>query len=154
MHAFNKNMWHATLIAGDLDFKPLVDALVNVGVHVHVFYEPRSASKRLYRSADVAVPMTLDDFWNWSTRSYQRGHPKPTRSSNGTEAGEFLMKRGTWKGRAVRMWEVRTTGDYIIYVTPTLDEYSLEIRFGDSQRLEQYFELMHGELAWEAPAGG
>lgn len=36
MHAYTKNMWHASLIAGDLDFEPLVTALINLGTHVHV----------------------------------------------------------------------------------------------------------------------
>ena len=34
MHSFNRNMHRATLLASDLDFKPLLDALVQAGMHV------------------------------------------------------------------------------------------------------------------------
>jgi uncharacterized LabA/DUF88 family protein len=49
----------AALIAGDLDFVPVVDELVRGGTRVHVFYNPRGASKDLYTAADVSHPMNI-----------------------------------------------------------------------------------------------
>jgi len=93
LHAFNKNIWHASLIAGDLYFKPLVDALINLGVHVHVFYDPHSAAKRLHRVADIGVPVTLKTFWDWSAVEYQEIHtvPRITRNENDNHPGGIHM---------------------------------------------------------------
>lgn len=37
-HSFHKNMDEATLLTGDLDFKPLIDALVLNGMYVSLWY--------------------------------------------------------------------------------------------------------------------
>jgi hypothetical protein len=148
-HAFNKNVWHVTLIAGDLDFKPLIDALINLCVHIHVYYEPKSGARRLYRAADVAVPITLPRFWDWSVSGFQQAHPIPRATSNGSHTGEFLLRQGTWKERQVNLWEDRTHGEHTIYVAAAAGANSLEIRFGDRDRLEQYFRLIYGSIDWE-----
>lgn len=148
-HAFNKNVWHVTLVAGDLDFKPLVDALINLGVHVHVYYEPKSGARRLYRAADVAAPITLKSFWDWSLPGFQRTHQIPRATSNASHTGEIMLRQGTWKSRSVRLWEDKTHGEHTIYVEPTGDAKSLEVRFNDVVRLEQYFGLMYGSVEWE-----
>ena len=77
-HAHNKNIWHATIVAGDSDFEPLVSALVNAGAHVHVVYQRKSASRDLYQAADVAQEMTIYTLWKWSTPSYKRRQPAPS----------------------------------------------------------------------------
>ncbi len=148
-HAFNKNLWHATLVAGDLDFKPLVDALVNLGVHVHVYYEPKSGARRLYRAADVAAPISLRDFWEWSLPGFQRAHPIPKVTTNTSHTGEIMHRKGTWKGRSVRLWEDKTHGEHTIYVDASRDDRSVELRFADVKRLEHYFQLMYGAVEWE-----
>jgi uncharacterized LabA/DUF88 family protein len=64
-HAFRRNMAHAYLIAGDLDFAPLVDTLVRNGTYVTVMYEKTSPLTRVvfsrrYRAAVRycnAIPM-------------------------------------------------------------------------------------------------
>jgi uncharacterized LabA/DUF88 family protein len=38
MHSFRRNMHEATLLTGDLDFKPLIDALVQEGMFVTLWY--------------------------------------------------------------------------------------------------------------------
>lgn len=40
-HAFRRNMSEVTLLAGDLDFAPLVEALVRLGVWVEICYDAR-----------------------------------------------------------------------------------------------------------------
>src|SRR5258706_1794816 len=51
-HSFRHNMEQATLLTGDLDFKPLLDALVQDGMDVTLWVEPGSASKELIHAAD------------------------------------------------------------------------------------------------------
>lgn len=51
-HSFRRNMQEAILLSGDLDFKPVVDALVSLGTHVTIWAEDRTASRDLFASAD------------------------------------------------------------------------------------------------------
>lgn len=44
-HGSNGSMGQAVLLAGDLDFRPVVDALVRTGVYVVVWYEKTAAPK-------------------------------------------------------------------------------------------------------------
>jgi uncharacterized LabA/DUF88 family protein len=147
-HAFHKNVWHVSLIAGDLDFKPLVDALIDLGVHVHVFYEPKSAARKLYRAADVAVPVDLTQFWNWSSPAYQAAQPIPSEVANTPPTGDFLLRKGSWRDRAVELYEHRSKGLHLIYVHPKDREYSREVSFRDRERLERYFNLKYGSISW------
>ncbi|SIO66922.1 Uncharacterized conserved protein, LabA/DUF88 family [Bradyrhizobium erythrophlei] len=51
-HAFRRNMERATLLAGDLDFKPLIDALVNDGMFVTLWFPPNKTNPELISAAD------------------------------------------------------------------------------------------------------
>jgi uncharacterized LabA/DUF88 family protein len=48
-----------TLLTGDLDFRPLVSALVDMGVDVTLNYPPGHTNKELIASADTAVPLGI-----------------------------------------------------------------------------------------------
>lgn len=51
-HSFRRNMERATLLASDVDFKPLLDALVAEGMFVTLWYPPKRTSTDLIKSAD------------------------------------------------------------------------------------------------------
>jgi uncharacterized LabA/DUF88 family protein len=51
-HSFRRNMEQATLLTADLDFKPLLDALVTEGMFVTLWYPPNRTSPELIKSAD------------------------------------------------------------------------------------------------------
>jgi uncharacterized LabA/DUF88 family protein len=51
-HSFRRNMQRATLLTADLDFKPLLDALVTEGMFVTLWYPPNRTNPDLIRSAD------------------------------------------------------------------------------------------------------
>jgi uncharacterized LabA/DUF88 family protein len=51
-HSFRRNMQQATLLTGDLDFKPLLDALVQEGMFVTLWYPPNKTNKQLVSAAD------------------------------------------------------------------------------------------------------
>jgi hypothetical protein len=121
-HAFNKNVWHVTLVAGDLDFKPLVDALVNLGIHVHVHYEARSAAKNLYRAADVAVPIKIRDFFNWSTAEFRDSHSLPVvKDGQILHGSSTILKEGMWQNRTVTLARATESG------TRLTDKFALSI---------------------------
>jgi uncharacterized LabA/DUF88 family protein len=51
-HSFRRNMQQATLMTADLDFKPLLDALVMDGMFVTLWYPPNRTNADLVKSAD------------------------------------------------------------------------------------------------------
>jgi len=62
-HSYNKNMDIASLLAGDRDFRPVVEAVVNQGTVVQVISEKRSTSRGLTHAADAFIPLTVDGLW-------------------------------------------------------------------------------------------
>lgn len=57
----------AIMIAGDLDFKPVVEAVVEQGTMVTVYFDPRSGARDLARAADSQRPLSLRLLWYLST---------------------------------------------------------------------------------------
>jgi len=51
LHAFRGNMHRATLLAGDIDFVPLLEALVREGMQVNLWH-PEQAARELMSAAD------------------------------------------------------------------------------------------------------
>ena len=51
-HSFRKNMHQATLLTGDNDFKPLIDALVQDGMFITLWYPANETSAELMQAAD------------------------------------------------------------------------------------------------------
>jgi uncharacterized LabA/DUF88 family protein len=60
-HTFRRNMQHATLLTGDNDFKPLLDALVQEGMFVTLWYPPDETSRELANAADARKAL---DMWS------------------------------------------------------------------------------------------
>jgi NYN domain len=58
-----------TLITGDLDFKPLVSALVEMGVDVRLLYPKDETNDDLKAAADSAEAVTIDMVRNWSSHA-------------------------------------------------------------------------------------
>lgn len=69
-HSFRKNMHEATLIAGDLDFKHLIDALVQDGMHISLWYPKGRANYELVDAADSKLPLKLNVLKQWFTESF------------------------------------------------------------------------------------
>lgn len=152
-HAFQKNIWHVTLLAGDLDFRPLVDALIRMGIHVHVMYEPKSGARRLYRAADIALPITLRDFWGWSGQDFIRKYPAVNEVSNDDDhLGTHLIKEGDSKGRPVQLWRRTDDETYKIFAPRQGVNQPFRVTMFELDRLQKYFELMYGPITWSKVA--
>jgi uncharacterized LabA/DUF88 family protein len=76
-NAFRKNMTSVALIAGDLDFAPLVDSLVRLGTWVDVYHDPKSIAPGLLASADRATPLVFHNYYALCDAEFQSGHPLP-----------------------------------------------------------------------------
>ncbi len=69
-HSFRKNMHEATLITGDLDFKPLIDALVQDGMYVSLWYPKGRVNYELVDAADSKLPLRFSIVQQWFTNRF------------------------------------------------------------------------------------
>lgn len=67
MHTFRRNMHRATLLTGDADFKPLVDALVREGMQVTLWYPLGETAQELIDAADIRQPIDFPTIRNMLT---------------------------------------------------------------------------------------
>jgi uncharacterized LabA/DUF88 family protein len=65
-HCFSKNMTKAVLVAGDRDFRPLVESVVRLGTYVQVVSERRSTAAELALAADSEMGITIETLCAWA----------------------------------------------------------------------------------------
>lgn len=139
-HTHKGNMARCTLLTSDLDFKPLLDALVQEGMHVTLWHG-NNANRALKRAADNRQPLNSMSLRNILTpASIHRLRPPeasvgpPDLQHNVVhEAGE-LRPGAQWRymqdtrdGRHILAWEVSTPGaaDTWLSVTSMSLEHAL-----------------------------
>jgi hypothetical protein len=76
--AYSGVLTEALLIAGDLDYRPVIEALVDRGVIVKLLYDPRSINKGLFNAVDVRRTIGLHDYHSWTVDDFASQHPLPT----------------------------------------------------------------------------
>jgi uncharacterized LabA/DUF88 family protein len=147
-HGFYKNMTRAVLLSGDLDFRPVVEALVRLGVYVEVWYEKPSASEELYLAADRGKEMDWHALYNWSDDAFRFAHSVP--SQNNAHApipGDCFMKMGKADRRPVMLATNPDRRGYVIRF-----EHGTGVTWyehADQSVLERFFSLLNGPVKWE-----
>lgn len=66
-HAHRRSTERMTLVSGDLDFKPVVEAVVELGVRIAVACEAKGGSVDLALAADRRQLLSLASLWQMST---------------------------------------------------------------------------------------
>jgi uncharacterized LabA/DUF88 family protein len=79
-HTFRGNMDRATLIASDIDFKPLLDALVREGMFVELRYPPTDTNQDLVNAADQRTPLGVDTIFQYLDAESQKLIKLPNRA--------------------------------------------------------------------------
>jgi uncharacterized LabA/DUF88 family protein len=151
-HAFRKNMGDAYLLAGDGDFVPLVEAVTRLGTWVEVFHDPRTASRELCAAADVGVPLSINDFWSWSTNALQLAHPLPAPDHNAQytvdNLGPVNRREGTNEaGTRVTLGQQIDPVRFFLYIHQRGNV--TVFRHSDSDILERYYHDRFGQIAWD-----
>lgn len=67
-----------SIITGDLDFRPLVVALVDMGIEVEVMYPVGETNDELLSAADIATPLSLEVTQYWIDNIYALSNDFPT----------------------------------------------------------------------------
>lgn len=136
-HAFNKNMEHAVLLAGDDDFTPLVDELLRHGTYVDVWSDRGSRSSHLVHGADSGHTIGFDFYWHLTSVEFRLSHPFPDDSETRFQpSGGSVVKFGqTRNGQGVKIVSVENTFHFITLIG---NNWMSQVRAVDLTVLEKY----------------
>jgi uncharacterized LabA/DUF88 family protein len=145
-HGLNKNMSKAVLVAGDLDFRPIVEALVRNGVFVEIWYEKNSAAKDLFWAADFGRELTFQDFFSMSDPRFTQANPLPEVQIGGEPPHvlENAVRSGQANGNPVYFYKGLRCKLY----APNWEGRSLTLLSDNSEVLEKYFALFYAPVVW------
>jgi uncharacterized LabA/DUF88 family protein len=153
-HASAKNMARATLIAGDLDFRPVVNSLIQLGTYVRVWYGSHAAADELRWSADESNEIRIDELYRWTTEASQNEHRLPARNrrpKTDADAGMMPIKFGKLAGRTAILYDhaINQEGPFYILISDRQAADPLWISHPDRAVLEKYVNLSEGAIRWE-----
>ncbi len=147
-HGFNRNMTHAILISGDLDFRPVVETLVRSGVFVEVWYEKRSGAKELPGAADFGTEITWQTLYRWNTESFKGVHRQPThRREHQPILHEVYVASGKCQDQNAELMKAPGQGPFILYVEQP--DGAHWFKHDDRQILERYVAMLYGAIQWK-----
>lgn len=137
-HTIRGNMAKTTLVAGDLDFKPLVDALIQEGMYVTLWCNRRSTSRELAYAADARRDLRLLDIWTKCKKDFIERHPLPNRSVHSAmqeDAGFDILREG-----------VSSTGGRIVHWHHRSGKHTIGCSSGDDE--DRYVCWQHKDGEW------
>lgn len=152
-HTIRGNMAKTTLLAGDLDYKPLIDALIQEGMHVTLWCERRSTSQNLVYSADVRRDLNLWEIWGNTSNKFKKRFPIPQRASHGTRKSKNLRPIQTGKSKNDSRFELYYNPSEkhfrIIFNDPVNDDHFIHIDYPDRDILERCLKEEGIEIKWD-----
>ncbi len=169
-HAFRGNMNKAVLLSGDLDFRPLVESLVRLGLFVEVVADQKHFSPDLLYSADKHIKLNFKNYYDWTLTHFQDKKRLEIAQlgffpENAVKDGFDYIKTGSLNDNEVRLYRKQKTKGLRIYskiiypsknyayaLEPSHEILSLltpEVETEMFNKLDLYFELMHGKIDWK-----
>jgi uncharacterized LabA/DUF88 family protein len=146
-HTFRRNMDYATLLTGDGDFHPLVDALVHDGMFANLWYPEGHSSRDLISAADARRPITIHDLYNFLSPIVQQGFRLPDTSSMAQEP-ERGTKLKEWSKDGMPYRLVEYSSIYFLYFRADPRGAVTQIHHPELHMLETYAKY---ELNIEIP---
>lgn len=142
-HAVRGNMGRAVILAGDRDFRPLVEALVNLGLFVWVAGERPSVADELRMTADHFIDLGFDHFLSIAIREDSRVNvPRPETDSTAPPPNSIVRSRGTVGERKV--YAYNSQRGISIFVTAIPPEQQGVTHHGeDFDRLRLFLEMYY-----------
>jgi uncharacterized LabA/DUF88 family protein len=136
-HSFRKNMHRATLLTGDNDFKPLIDALVQDGMFVTLMYPADETSQELMQAADARFALTMLRLHDFLTVEGKRLFAIPERQVLGSSVGTGTHIRG-WEQDGEEFGLHKRLDEFIVTKNQKITNDWLHIKHG-SLDLLRYF---------------
>lgn len=150
-HTLKGNMDGATLLAGDLDFEPLINALVDAGMYTTLWYEQCSTSDELISSADSSQIIDVRQIYSWASDYFRDSHPIPCIGSSGAgpNAGELVQVGTAANGEVIKLY--LNGEDYYLSnqdnrITRRTDYYT----FTDREVLKKWVKAIFFEFEWDS----
>ncbi len=149
-HTIRKNMTEAVLIAGDRDFKPVVESLVSMGMYVKIASDPRSTSSELRYAADDYIPLSFDNYYSWSSQELRNKYPIPKVDRQRPSNDAHLLKQGKVKVKGYNAELFQKDNEFILFFEKREDGYPLRISSDIEERPEIYYSIKYGkEIEWD-----
>jgi uncharacterized LabA/DUF88 family protein len=145
-HGFHRNMTHAVLLSGDLDFKPIVDSLVQHGIWVSVSYDQSGVSKELRWSADENDRIKPTDYWNWCRPEFREAHLNSfPKFASQRGISPVIAKTITLPMAVVEIHTIPGTRDHAaVSSSPIFPSGDTAIHHHDLDALEKFVTDMYG----------
>jgi uncharacterized LabA/DUF88 family protein len=152
-HAHRRNMNSVSFLAGDQDFRPLIDALVRDGMFTELIYDPASISSELADAADSRLQLTPYFMFEWLEDSFKKAYPMPERSGTSVKAAPSSPARET----ALCDWglaELFQDGGQFLIIHPYPDnpEMYLRMRHTNLEFLKVVHAKTYGACEWQSGA--
>ncbi|MCB0633647.1 MAG: NYN domain-containing protein [Saprospiraceae bacterium] len=153
-HSFRRNMHQATLLTADLDFKPLIDALVQDGMHVDLLYPHGKPNKELLYAADARRPLTFRELHAWCKTEFQESYSFEVSSGlKGRNDEKDLVLKETWTRNdiEIELYQVSSKNIYVIMFPDRASRrpnYYFKVKHSDSEVLKTFVEECFQEF-WD-----
>jgi uncharacterized LabA/DUF88 family protein len=149
-HAFNKNCIGVTILSGDADFVPVVEALVAQGQSVHVIGALNSTNELLKQAADWFVPITPDFLLNLTKSKQQRIYINANVDMNGlrvlSKNKEKWQSPSTYVEPVNPQWCCAKSDTHLFLIN---EEYGYQfVTMGDYELMNRF------RSAWKIPSYG
>jgi len=148
-HTFRKNMHKAALIAGDLDFLPLLDALVMEGMFTTLWYSSNSISNELLSSTDSVKRIKIAQVHQLLSKEDKIKFPIPKMLTTKIKIDEKhkLKKSGTVDNSEIDLYKV---GENFKAITKKRSNGTgTESTYTDLGKLELYIEDFYdSKIIW------
>lgn len=152
-HGFNGSMKNAVLLSGDLDFRPIVEALVRHGLFVEVWYHRTSIATELPTAADFGRQIRFRQLYSWNTKSFQQKHriPDDRRIASASVRSGNLVKSGSlanWEW-PVELYKWQGDRQQFELWIGTGEWESIVIRDEDPDLIDRYVQVQYSPLRWK-----
>jgi len=150
-HGFNGSMQKAVLVAGDLDFRPIVEALVRNGVFVEIWYHRTSIAPDLPGAADFGQEIRFRRLYEWSTEAFKNVHHVPRHQEQiGAPHGQ-AVRVGSVAGHRVELYQWHPPLNNLWIHTGRVQ--SIVISDEDLQLIERYVATQYDRIEWQVGSG-
>lgn len=146
-HAARKNMGEAILLAGDMDFVPVVESLVDLGLTVTLIADTLTVANELTWAADTFLEITIANYHAMASGHLKQKYPLPVVTPVPSPPDATVLKKGRLGDAMCVLYPAHP--DHIIYVQSFRGGQSLQVRFNDLERLKRFCEAQYGKLQWD-----
>jgi uncharacterized LabA/DUF88 family protein len=151
MLTHRKNMDAITFIAGDLDFRPLVEAVVREGMYINLHFGKGSIAKELRNSVDAAEAIGPLELYDLCTRSFQGRHGITQKSTKVGGPNGPIIAHGKVGRETVALLHGPDPADKCYKIGCSMGHMSVHYRDSDLRRLKAIHGAYHGPTEWLEP---